>query len=170
MSKRLSKELSYLLLYSDNNFIEHIPSTLAIHYRDKYKTLNKLGVNNINNIERHNNTMKCDMYIRSRLFSFTFNCLGYPFKNPTVTVNNKPYSLCVKYKYLQFFGITNLCTCSSSILCRNNWRPTLLLIDILIEFVDNFTKYTLRLENKYQCNLLICYSKLGFYLPICKYL
>jgi len=176
--RRLCKEIFYLDNYinmiKNETFVKK-KGKLFYRYRECFHKINDMGVIDIRFTNRKNIFLEknailgLSLILKNKKLNITFTLDGYPFRCPNVIFNNDPNIYCKMYKYIKHFDI-NDCLCQSSIICNNNWGGNILLSKIILEYITNYQKYISRIEDKYNCNLYICYCKLGFYLPIADFL
>ena len=176
--KRLYKEIFYL-----DNYVNIIRGVDIVKKNTKFSRRNtecfykikELGVMDIIFTEKRNlfsetgGVLALDLIFKNKKRNIVFSLNGYPYRCPRVIFNNDTDIYCKMYKYNKYFDITN-CICRNSIVCSNNWHIYFLLSNIILEYVTYYQKYISRIEDKYNCNLYICYCKLGFYLPIADFL
>jgi len=176
--KRLYKELFYLDNYV--NIINDIElqgskKTLFEKYKRGFYNINKQGVTDIIFTDRkdifseNRKVLGLDLILKNKKLNIAFTLDGYPFRCPNVVFNNDPNIYCKMYRYIKYFDI-NDCLCRSSIIYNNTWSGCFSLSDIILEYITYYQQYISRVEDKYNCNLYICYCKLGFYLPISDFL
>jgi ubiquitin-protein ligase len=75
------------------------------------------------------------------IFCFTFSN-DYPFRPPTITINNKGYFDSLRLNSPRFNTVLTYlnglnCLCCSSFLCRDHWSPAFTVKKILEE-IDNY--------------------------------
>ena len=175
--RRIYKEIFYLDNYQ--NIINGVGITdqktkFYNRNRESFLKINNLGVMDIKlidivNFSKTNRTLSLDLILKNKKLNMTFMVNGYPFRCPQIIYNNDKNIYCKMYKYMHYFKMAE-CLCCSSITCRDNWRATFFMSDIILEYVENYKKYISRIEDKYNCNLYVCYCKLGFFLPIADFL
>ena len=178
LKRRLCKEVFYLDNYvniiNDVEIVER-KTLLFKKYNENFRNINKSGVIDINFTRKKNRfplksgVLGLDLILKNKKLNITFILDGYPFRCPKVIYNNDSNIYCKMYKYNDHFDL-NDCLCQSSITCNNNWYGVFLLSDIILEYITYYKKYISRIEDKYNCNLYICYCKLGFFLPIAEFL
>ena len=176
--RRMYKEIFYLDNYV--NLINGIDisgkkKTFHKKNKDRFIKINNMGVvdiklYNISHFSETNNILNLDLILKNKKLNMVFKLNNYPFKCPTVIYNGTKEIFCKMFKYRRYLDTGKECHCCSSITCPNNWRGTYLISDIILEYIEYYKKYISRMEDKYNCNLYICYCKLGFFLPIAKFL
>ena len=107
--------------------------------RTKYKTEyeDKLGCWLI---DHSNNSMSFLKFINDYIVLIDISFpKTYPFRPPTVKINNIDYMDLLKISESWKFDIlvNKKCLCCSTLLCRNNWHACANIVTLLIEIIDN---------------------------------
>jgi len=175
--RRMYKEIFYLDNYQNIiNGVDISGNKKTFHkkHTERFLKINNMGVVDIKLIDiakfsKSNSILSLDLILKNKKLNITFILSGYPFRCPQIIYNNNKSLYCKMYKYRRYFNTVE-CLCCSSITCRSNWYATFFLSDIILEYIEYYKKYISRIEDKYNCNLYICYCKLGFFLPIAEFL
>tara|TARA_B110000208_G_C11743521_1_gene420820 strand:+ start:286 stop:840 length:555 start_codon:yes stop_codon:yes gene_type:complete len=175
--RRMYKEIFYLDNYQNIiNGVDIPGRKRTFHNKNKENFLktNNMGVLDIKlydvaNFSETNNILNLDLILKNKKLNMTFILSGYPFRCPQIIYNNDSGVYCKMYKYRRHFD-TMECLYCSSITNSRRWKGTYFISDIILEYIEYYKKYISRMEDKYNCNLYICYCKLGFFLPIAEFL
>lgn len=126
MDRRLANEISKYNIIHETKYISHISNI-------NYETLN---TNEIMNIKYNILLFPIDINI---IVKIVYNNM-YPFHSPKIYVNKCKYANLLKINirkvFQEIYG-KEYCLCCTSILCRENWGPTLDTKHIINEIVEN---------------------------------
>ena len=145
---RMLKRLNAELIKGNSNLLSENP---------RWKKKGNIYNLSITEVINSNSNSSCDIEVKLNYHSkngYIYNCFfynfkdNYPFKSPDVKINSKEYdgNICLPNEIIYFFlnKLNKKCLCCSSILCSYNWSPSLGLIDIVEEYIE-------QTDNIYDC-------------------
>lgn len=120
-------------------------------------------------LDHNPNRVHFEIYVGKEVYDIKITTYNYPFNMPYLYINDNEYEPCMNAAKMASLGQIPICRCDSSIICRNNWRPTYTFLDIIKEIIE-YQQLITRLKEKYYMKMYICWKRLGFYLPLSHYL
>jgi len=171
--KRIVCELDYLTnskeiinnSFSSSKRIFNHHKKCFIELKEKYNT----SIDKVSYSEDYN-IITLKFTINRFKHTIIYKLHNYPFRVPEVILDGTEYWPCLTDKYLKMFNINDNCLCCQSFTCSRNWKGTLTMLDILLEYVRYEKQYFSRIREKNYCKIYICNKRLGFYLPISEFL